>query len=86
MDAVLVPTKDFVVVKAAGMSDIGEGRDAIVRGVGAESCCRHCESYGHVEMRLVAIVPAEMSRERIRHRVAPRAVASAVEASVGVSE
>ena len=33
MDAVLEPTKDAVVSKAAGMRDIGEGQDAILKAV-----------------------------------------------------
>lgn len=33
MDAVLAPTKDAVVSQAAGMRDIGEGQDAILKAV-----------------------------------------------------
>jgi type I restriction enzyme M protein len=33
MDAVLAPTKDAVVAKAAIMADIGEGQDAILKAV-----------------------------------------------------
>lgn len=36
MDAVLAPTKDVVVAKAAGMSDIGEGQDAILKAAAGQ--------------------------------------------------
>lgn len=36
MDAVLAPTKDVVVAKAAGMGDIGEGQDAILKAVAGQ--------------------------------------------------
>ena len=36
MDAVLAPTKDVVVAKAAGMRDIGDGQDAILKAVAGQ--------------------------------------------------